>query len=346
MVDPYRPGPPAPAAPLPLDGRPPRLLAHLHLFGPSHNAGAEVYVMRLLHDLQRRGWEVRVTVRGATRDYEHEGLDVRAGHQDRTLGVHYGWCDVALTHLDVTRQAMAWARRAGRPLVVATHNHRQLSFHRVRRQDAALALWNSEWVQGEHDWWDGHGLLVRPPVPDLANVGRRSAADAVTLVNLNEDKGGHLFARLAARCPERPFLGVRGAYGEQILPHTPNAVVQANSADMEGVWARTRVLAVPSSYESWGMAAVEALAHGIPVVAHPTPGLRESMGAGAIFVDRDDEDGWVRTLDMLDAEPTYRLWSDRARRRAVELAGLVAADRDVLAVRLAELAEKAQRRAA
>ena len=44
------------------------------------------------------------------------------------------------------------------------------------------------------------------------------------------------------------------------------------------------------------MAAVEALAHGIPVIAHPTPGLRESLGFAGTYVDRDNIDAWEAQL--------------------------------------------------
>jgi glycosyltransferase involved in cell wall biosynthesis len=60
----------------------------------------------------------------------------------------------------------------------------------------------------------------------------------------------------------------------------------------EAVWARTGVLLAPSITEAWGMAAVEALAHGIPVIAHPTPGLREALGFAGRYVDRDNVDAW------------------------------------------------------
>ncbi|WP_262928542.1 glycosyltransferase family 4 protein [Streptomyces sp. CBMA152] len=46
----------------------------------------------------------------------------------------------------------------------------------------------------------------------------------------------------------------------------------------EHVYSRSRVILMPSLYESWGRVAVEAFASGIPVIAHTTPGLVESMG--------------------------------------------------------------------
>src|SRR5690606_19054142 len=99
------------------------------------------------------------------------------------------------------------------------------------------------------------------------------------------------------------FLGVTGIYGRQqdlaglanveVIPHVPHPEMRGR------VYARTRVLLVPSSYESWGRVASEAICSGIPVVAHPTPGLRECLGDAGLFVDRRDVDGWVRTLANL-----------------------------------------------
>lgn len=71
---------------------------------------------------------------------------------------------------------------------------------------------------------------------------------------------------------------------------------------------------MPSVYESFGMAGVEALASGIPVIAHPTPGLLESLGDGATFIDRADTAAWVRAVD--------ELYEDGPRRTAAVAAAL------------------------
>lgn len=73
-----------------------------------------------------------------------------------------------------------------------------------------------------------------------------------------------------------------------------------------GVYNGFRVLAVPSKKESFGMAALEAEAHGIPVVATKVGGLVEAVAhqVTGLLVPSDDADAMARAL--------IRLLKDRA----------------------------------
>jgi glycosyltransferase involved in cell wall biosynthesis len=84
------------------------------------------------------------------------------------------------------------------------------------------------------------------------------------------------------------------------------------------VWARTRILLVPSAYESWGRVASEALCSGIPVIAHPTTGLIENLGDAGIFVDRRDTDGWIAALRRLQDPTAYETARGLALARSAE----------------------------
>ncbi|MFE4971343.1 glycosyltransferase [Kitasatospora sp. NPDC056651] len=64
----------------------------------------------------------------------------------------------------------------------------------------------------------------------------------------------------------------------EIIDHVPGHAMR------ERVYARSRVVLMPSSHESWGRVGVEAFASGIPVIAHPTPGLAECLGHAGIYV--------------------------------------------------------------
>lgn len=322
----------------------------------------------VLEGLAARGWDCRIVAvehRGPA--YERNGITVEALSDAEMVGP-YSWCDVALTHLDVTPMAMAWARY-GRPLLHLVHNHRQLLHHRVPDNGRNVAVWNSEWIIPESGGWNGPQIVVHPPVrPELHDTGtldgRRSELRTATLVNLLDQKGGPLLWRLAERLPDWHFIGVEGAYGYQTIPDPlpANGEVVRQTDDLRSVWARTSVCLAPSWYESWGLAAVEALASGIPVIAHPTPGLLESMtsdrdgwtkvgimAAGvrcAQFVDREDIDGWVNTLRHLEDLWAYSRWEAGSRARAEQLGAGSIEDLDRLAAFCVELATANQGAAA
>ena len=115
--------------------------------------------------------------------------------------------------------------------------------------------------------------------------------------------------------PDRDFLGVEGGYGKQEKEAIKNISYMDNTPDMKKVYSQTRILLMPSLYESYGRTAVEALVSGIPVIAAPTPGLKESLGDAGIFCDAEKPEQWVEAIKKLDDPEVYKAQSKKCTER-------------------------------
>jgi glycosyltransferase involved in cell wall biosynthesis len=128
----------------------------------------------------------------------------------------------------------------------------------------------------------------------------------VVLSNVNPNKGGDLLVKLARAMPDLEFLGVKGGYGKQVLAtDVPNLRYMGHTTRIKDIYKQACVVIMPSELETWGRTAVEAMSSGIPVVASPTPGLRECCGAAAVYVPRDDLEGWIGALRRLKEDRKY-----------------------------------------
>jgi glycosyltransferase involved in cell wall biosynthesis len=80
------------------------------------------------------------------------------------------------------------------------------------------------------------------------------------------------------------------------------------------------VLAVPSRYEGLGLTPLEALFHGVPVVASDIEGLAEVLGDCGVLVPANDPEALARGILRVASEPDFRAdLVERGRRRAREL---------------------------
>jgi len=298
------------------------ILAHVHGYPPDHNAGAEWMLHHMLVWLQARGHRVRVLSGMRKQELNFEGITVLPEFSKLHNIEHYKWCDIAVSHLDRVGKVMNWIRRADRPALWLMHNtHRYSAIQKLAHR--GVMCFNSRYTQNV-PWYDRDSVIVNPPCPvAYYKTPNRGGAKYVTLINHCEQKGANEFYAMAERLPDVQFMAVKGGYYHQEKRRLPNVSFMENTPDIKRAYTKTKVLVMPSVYESWGRTAIEAAASGIPTIANPTPGLKESLADAGIFHPLEDLDAWAEEITrLMEDKPYYKERSELARQRADELDGL------------------------
>jgi glycosyltransferase involved in cell wall biosynthesis len=110
----------------------------------------------------------------------------------------------------------------------------------------------------------------------------------VTLINPCAVKGIGVLLGLADRLPRISFGALPGwgttREDRAAMAQRPNIELLPNCKNIEDILQRTRVLLMPSLwYEGFGLSVMEAMLHGIPVIASDSGGLQEAK-LGTRFV--------------------------------------------------------------
>jgi glycosyltransferase involved in cell wall biosynthesis len=133
-----------------------------------------------------------------------------------------------------------------------------------------------------------------------------------------------LAPQLRLRFPDLSLRLVGDGPGRATLEHAVRAagleshVSFAGALEPRQVQAELRqadVFVFPSAYESFGTAALEALAAGLPVVASDLPALREATGGHASLVALDDTAAWLDALSRLLSDQGLRAQRAQAGRQ-------------------------------
>jgi len=257
-----------------------KILAYIHGYPPSHNAGAEWMLYDLVESLKEKHDITIMTYKAVPGS--QKGVTI----QEITPLDKYKFCDfdAVITHLDLTNKVyniMKWIGHLDRLYLII---HNTIPYAICNRVNEFNVIYNSEYTAGMH--YPQRNIICRPPLSVDRYKANRVEPDCITLVNCWDGKGGDILAELAQLMPDQKFIGVLGGYGKQVVSDAPNIEYVQNGANMADIYARTKIYIQPSTYESWGKAACEALCNDIPVICTDTPGLKESMAYAAIYPDR------------------------------------------------------------
>lgn len=224
--------------------------------------------------------------------------------------------DIIISHFQNTTESKRLARERNVPLVAVIHNNQNdYILNDIKHGD--LLIYNSEWVKNHYH---KQGIVLTPPIKKVNKI-KYTRQNKVLLVNLLPEKGAELFFTLAKEMPDIKFLGVRGGYfkHKQIEESLPNLEIVNNTNDMDNIYSQTKVVLMPSIYESYGMVASEAAQIGIPAIAHPTEGLKENLGKSGIFIDRNNIEGYKEEIRKLFNDKNYyNKYSELAKERYKE----------------------------
>lgn len=297
------------------------ILWDLHLYFPRHGAGAEAVALVINRELIRRGHAVKMILNQANQHkiyqmYEWEGVLIFPPDPNMEDSL-YRWADIVITHLDYTKKAIWKSAEFKKPCFHVVHNCTPYQSVIDGPGDIRI-IYNSNWIANKLQYDKPSFTFPPPTTPWYKTSGENRRY--ITLINCNQNKGILYFLSWAKKLPQYQFLGIMGSYdAQQVNNLPPNVTLWPNTPDIRKVYEVTKVLCVPSHYESWGRVASEAMINGIPVVASPTDGLKENLDYAGIFFNRKDSATAIEQLTrLMEDEVYYKKWSDLCLKRSGE----------------------------
>jgi hypothetical protein len=306
-----------------------KIVALSHGYPPLWNMGGEVSLHRTMKAVPGKSFVLTKT----EKPYTFEGIKVSNINIPDVLNVNSNPLPIAeqLKELGATAvigqnelslPAVKAAELLKIPSIVSVHTP-PLYGNNIKSAvvSADYAIYNTK--TSAEEWGEPSGLVIHPPISPLPEKVSNSG-DAYTVLSSLLNKGVEVVLELAKRYPDKRFMIVRSpaepTHGlsnlEELAAKLPNVELlpRVSPEEVHKYLEQTRILLVPSRYETYGMSAIEAAGYGIPCVHVDTPHVREGIGDGAILVPPLDANATQSGIEMI--EKNYDLYSLNARKRA------------------------------
>lgn len=289
---------------------------------PFVNAGAEnvAHVFNLY--LIEHGYKINVVGNWDEQVYENVNYINSSNTEDVEDAVDRS--RIVCSQLSQSTFTVKLAKKENKKVIIFVHsldNNRKIinNYKNIIDPSQLLVVFNSESIKTNFDE-SINSFILYPPV-DCSKYITKTQNTYVTVVNVSKLKGGNHLIAIAKKMPNIKFLAVKGGYDKQIIDKSvTNITYVENTKDMRSIYAQTDILLIPSNPETWGRTATEAMCSGIPVIAHPTEGLKENMKEAGIYIDRDNIEEWVAKIyELKEDRNKYNKKVEECKKRSKEL---------------------------
>ena len=331
---------------------------------PKRPSGGNVYDRRVADELPPCGWTVREhLVAGSWPDPEpsHRAQldDVLARLADGSVVLVDGLIASAAPSLVSAARRLRIVVLLHMPLAETSPATAiaRVESDVLNAADAVIttSAWSRAWVVTHHRvpadrvWAAVPGVDPFPPGP-----GSEAGANLLCVGPVTEAKGHDVMVAALAqiadldwRCTFAGSLDLQPDFVRSLMARAEQAGIAdrlvlagpLSRSALDDVRSATDLVVSPSRREAYGMAIVEGLARGIPVVASDVGGHREAVGQASdetlpgVLVPVNDATSLAAALRLwLTDPPTRAQWRNSAGRRRRELAGWPETARTVAAV--------------
>lgn len=305
------------------------VVALSHGYPPLWNMGGEVSLHRSMVAIKGQ----RVVLTNTEAQYYIDGIQVTQINTPDVLNIRANPGPIATQLKDLNARVVIGQNELSVPGVVAANSigavsivnvHTPPKYGKLIRQavvSADYAVYNT--TTSAKQWGEPKALVLHPPISDLPS-NTSTKGDAYTCLSSLRNKGVEVVLSLAEMHPDKRFIIVRSpaepTHGipdlEDRAARLPNVELhpRVDPKDVYKYLKQTRVLLVPSMYETYGMSAIEAAGYGIPTVHVDTPHVREGIGDAAVLVPALDVERTANGIQLI--EKNYDKYSLGARARA------------------------------
>ena len=300
-----------------------------HGYPPLWNMGGEVALHRAMKAIDGE----KHVLTSTDEPYEFEGVKAQQIDTPNVLNINANpipitnqlkalGAKVVIGQNELSLPAVLAAERAGAISIVNVHT--PPLYGRGIAQAMKLtdyAVYNTQVAANE--WGEPDAFVLHPPITPLPEK-LATTGDAYTLLSSLRNKGVEVVLELAKRYPDKRFIIVRSpaepTHGlpdiEDRVAKLPNVELLPRVApeEVHKYFEQTRILLVPSRYETYGMSAIEAAGYGIPCVHVDTPHVREGIGTAAVLIRPLSVEDAIKGIEAIEAD--YETYSKNARERA------------------------------
>lgn len=305
------------------------VVAVTHGYPPFWNMGGEVALHRAMSVIK----EDRAVLTKTENDYIFEDIAVKKINIKNVLDINSNPLPLAEQLKALNARVVIGQNELSLPCVLAARTlgivsivnvHTPPKYGRGIREaliQADYAVYNTR--TSAEQWGEPNAVVLHPQVGPLPKE-IKNKGNAYTVLSSLFNKGVGVVLALAKMYPDKRFIIVRSpaeaTHGipdlEEQAAKLPNVELHPRVPPEEvyKYFEQTRILLVPSMYETYGMSAIEAAGYGIPSVHVDTPHVREGIGEAAVLIQPLSIEEAAKGIEIIEND--YENYSRGARKRA------------------------------